>query len=150
MLFLRLSVHTYQRSYGLIIMTRSRLSPFFDQITPATAEDKKMPTEGVLRQNLLSQNRKTVEPLAHVGLAGRKPNPRMARDRDHSPASERTSRHIVSLSRQPFTETRCPLAKVISIEEASETLHSIASSLARGAGSRGSETSTGKNRSETP
>ena len=52
-----------------------------DQITTATSEHKQMPAKRVLRQNLFSQNRQAVEPLAHVGLACGKPNFGVTRDR---------------------------------------------------------------------
>ena len=117
-----------------------------DEITPGTTEDEEMPAERVLRQNLLGQSRQRVETLAHVGLAGSKPHLRMGRHRDHRPPRTRSSPHSVPLSRRPVTAIRVPWAKVISIEEISETSGTVGPSPASEPNVLGSEISTGRKR----
>jgi hypothetical protein len=47
------------------------------------AKDEQVPAVRITPQRLLNQEREAIESLAHVGVAGRKPNSRSARHRDH-------------------------------------------------------------------
>src|SRR5712691_974428 len=52
---------------------------------PATAPTKheQMAAVGITLERLLHRQRQAIEAASHVGVAGRQPNPRTARDRDH-------------------------------------------------------------------
>src|SRR3954451_15328789 len=54
-----------------------------DQSAAAATEYKQMPAMGITPQRLLNHERQAIEALAHVGVAGRQPDPRPIRHRDH-------------------------------------------------------------------
>jgi hypothetical protein len=90
-----------------------------DQPAAPAAEDEQVPAMRIALEGLLNQQRQPVEALAHVGVAGRKPHPRSARDRDHRrrlPAvSAPISADTVAGSAAPAIRNRVPLANSTSI-----------------------------------
>src|SRR3954471_9762894 len=70
-------------------------------------------------ERLLHQERQAIEALAHVGVTGRKPHPRAARDWDHRRRSLRASAVIaadtVAASIGPPMRSRAPVANSTSI-----------------------------------
>src|SRR5689334_9737198 len=86
-----------------------------DQITPAPTEDKNMAAEGVAPQHLLHLEGEPVHAAAHVGVAGREPDPRATRERDHRPTSARSAAVTTVGSAVLEIRTRLPSASSISI-----------------------------------
>ena len=83
------------------------------------AEHEQMPLMRIAPQRLLHQQRQAVEALAHIGVAGREPQPCTARDRDHRRRSLRPSAVIaadtVAASTGPPMRSRAPVANSTSI-----------------------------------
>src|SRR3954471_17663862 len=81
-----------------------------------------MPAMGITPQRLLNHERQAIEALAHVGVAGRQPDPRPIRHRDHrrrlSFASAFISAVTVGASTAPVIRIRPPAANSISITPA--------------------------------
>src|SRR5438067_4502302 len=81
-----------------------------------------MPAVWVALEGLLDQERQAIKTLAHVGVAGRQPDPRAARDRDHRRrlllASTFISADTVRASTGPVIRIRPPVASSISITPA--------------------------------
>src|SRR5256885_14375835 len=81
-----------------------------------------MPAVRITLERLLYQQGQAIEALAHVGVAGRQPDPRAARDRDHGRrllfASAFISADTVRVSTDPIIRIRPPIANSISIEPA--------------------------------
>jgi hypothetical protein len=55
----------------------------FNQITATTSKNVEIARMRIALQCLLNQKRQSPESAAHIGVAGRKPNPYIARDRNH-------------------------------------------------------------------
>jgi len=66
-------------------------------------------------QCLLNQKRQGPESAAHIGVAGRKPNPYVARDRNHRRSSTSRTRAKAAASTFASTRTRRPPPRLISI-----------------------------------
>src|ERR1700745_4102426 len=62
--------------------TLSIMPKHLDQRAAPAAEHKQVAIMRVALERLLYQQRQAVEALAHVGVAGRQPHPRSARDRN--------------------------------------------------------------------
>src|SRR5271165_6055651 len=90
------------------------------QVSPAPPEDPQIAGMRVAFEPLLHDQRQRAEPLAHVGVPGRKPNPRPARKRDHRQRSRAVSAPItfasVAASGAPSIVTRTCSPKAIVIE----------------------------------
>src|SRR5262245_49103723 len=101
-----------------------------DQATAPAAEHEQMSAMRIAPERLLHQQRQAIKALAHVGVAGRQPDPRAARDRDHrarSPfASAFISADTVRASTDPVMRIRPPVANSISIEPAGSGTTGIA------------------------
>ncbi len=63
----------------------------------------------------LHQQRQSPESAPHVGVAGRKPNPYIARDRNHRRSSTSRTRAKAAASTLASTRTRLPPPRLISI-----------------------------------
>src|SRR5688572_1577839 len=86
---------------------------------PAT-EHEQMPAVRIALERLLHQQRQAIKPLAHVGVTGRQPNPRAARDRDHRRrrcafASAAIIALTIEASTGPVIRIRAPVANSTSI-----------------------------------
>src|SRR5215470_6174052 len=79
-----------------------------------------MPIVRIAPERLLHQQCQAIKSFAHVGMTGRQPDPRAARDRDHRPRSPFASAFIsadtVRASTGPVIRIRPPVANSISIE----------------------------------
>ena len=90
-----------------------------DQIASSPSEDPQITGVRIAFERFLNQKRQRAEPLAHAGMAGRKPHPRPARKGDHRRRSCDVSAPItrvsVAASGAPSTVTRtcAPIAMVI-------------------------------------
>src|SRR5262245_38693840 len=77
-----------------------------------------MPLVRIMLKLLLHQHRHTIEALAHIGVAGRQPNPRTRRDWDHRRrlffARALSSADTVAESTEPVMRIRPPVANSIS------------------------------------
>src|SRR5262245_29022577 len=93
-----------------------------DQAAAPAAEYEQMPAVRITPQRLLHQQRQTIKALAHIRVAGRQPNPRAARDRDHRRplplASAFINADTVEASTAPVIRIRPPPANSISITPA--------------------------------
>jgi hypothetical protein len=93
-----------------------------DQATAPTPKDEQVPAMRITPQRLLNHERQSIKSLTHVGMAGRQPNPRAARHRDHRRrlplASAFISVATVSASTAPVIRIRPPVANSISITPA--------------------------------
>src|SRR3984957_12075632 len=107
-----------------------------DEIAAATAKDKSMGRMRIALQRLLHDQRKPIEPLAHVGAPRRKPHPNGRRDRDHRRDSALTTRTSAAAP----TRIRSPAASTISMRPTSTR----ADASTGAAGALSSETLTGK------
>src|SRR5450432_3626189 len=67
--------------------TLSVMPDYFYQITATTSEDVEIARMRVPLQRLLDHERQGAESASHVGVAGRKPNPYVAVDRNHRRSS---------------------------------------------------------------
>jgi hypothetical protein len=78
-----------------------------------------MPAVWITLERLLHQQRQAIKALAHVGVAGRQPNPRAARGGDHrrrlSFASAFSSAETVDTATEPEIRIRPPVANSISM-----------------------------------
>src|SRR5262249_51346706 len=96
---------------------------------PAT-EHEQMPAMRIAPERLLHQQRQAIKSLAHIGMTGRQPDPRAARDRNHrarSPfASAFISADTVRASTGPVIRIRPPVATSISIVPAGSGTAGIA------------------------
>src|SRR5262245_34900741 len=95
-----------------------------DQRSTPAAEHEQVPAVRIAPQRLLHQQRKTVETLAHVGVAGRQPHPCPARNRDrHRRALARAATAVDTIagSTAPVIRRRAPQANSISIMPAAVT-----------------------------
>src|SRR5436305_520773 len=90
-----------------------------EQRAAPPAEHEQMALMRIALELLLHQKRQSVEALAHVGVAGRKPYARAARDRDHRRRSLRASAVIaadtLAASIGPPMRSRAPVANSTSI-----------------------------------
>jgi hypothetical protein len=90
-----------------------------DQPAAPAAEQKQMAAMRDMLQSLLHQQRQAIETLAQVSVAGRKPHPNAARDRDHRRRLARVSALIsadtIALSTGPLIRIRPPVANSTSI-----------------------------------
>src|SRR5215204_6435646 len=90
-----------------------------NQRTAPAAKDEQVPAMRIALELLLGQQRQSIKALAHVRVAGRKPHPNPARDRNHRRRSLRTTAAIaaeaVAASTKPVMRSRAPLANSISI-----------------------------------
>jgi hypothetical protein len=84
--------------------------------------------------------RKAIEPLAHVGAPSRKPHPNGRRDRDHRRDSALATRASAAVSTSAPTRIRSPAASTISMRPTSTR----ADASTGAAGALSSETLTGK------
>src|SRR3954464_4855699 len=75
-----------------------------------------MPAMGITPQRLLNHERQAIEALAHVGVAGRQPDPRSIRHRDHR--RRLTFASAFGASTAPVIRIRPPAANSISITPA--------------------------------
>jgi hypothetical protein len=66
-------------------------------------------------QCLLNQKRQGAEPTTHIGVAGRKLNPHVARNRNHRRSSTSRTRAKAAASTSASTRTRLPPPRLISI-----------------------------------
>ena len=77
-----------------------------------------MPLVRIALKLLLHQHRQTIEALAHIGVAGRQPNPRTRWHRDHRRrlffARALSSADTVAASTAPVMRIRPPVANSIS------------------------------------
>src|ERR1051326_8453878 len=90
------------------------------RVLPApAAKDEQVAAVRITLQLLLHQQRKAIEALAHVGMAGRNPHPHAARDRDHRGraifASPAIRAETIAGSAAPVIRMRVPPANSISI-----------------------------------
>jgi hypothetical protein len=101
---------------GITDYQRAHHARDLDQPTAATPEDKQMPAVRIALEHLLHQEGQAVKPFAHVGMAGRQPPPRPARDRNrHRLSSTLKIRAKAAISTSWATIKRTPLASTISI-----------------------------------
>jgi hypothetical protein len=93
-----------------------------DQAAAPAPKDEQVPAMRITPQRLLNQQRQAIKSLAHVGVAGGKPNSRSARQRDHRRHLPFTSTFIsvvtVGASTVPVIRIRPPVANSISITPA--------------------------------
>ena len=87
----------------------------FDQIPAAAPKDVEITSMRVAVQILLDQPREARESTSHVGMAGRKPNPDIAGDRNHRRSSTSRTRASASGSTCASTRIRRRLPRSISI-----------------------------------
>ena len=91
-----------------------------DQSTAPAAKDEQMPAMRIEPQDLLHLQRQAVETLAHVGVAGRQPDPRARRKRDHRRRRGASTAPIAAAtaagSTVPLILTLVPPRSAISIE----------------------------------
>jgi hypothetical protein len=88
------------------------------QIAAPAPEAEQMATQRIALQHLLHQKRQAGEALPHIGVAGGKPHPDPARQRDHRalpPDSAATAAVNVAGSTAPVIRSCTPLANAISI-----------------------------------
>src|SRR5262249_40144222 len=89
-----------------------------DQAAAPAPEHEQMPAMRVALELLLHQQRQAIKPLAHIGVAGRQPNPRARRERNHRRrllfASALISADTVAASTAPVIRIRPPVANSIS------------------------------------
>ena len=85
-----------------------------DQIATAATEHEQMPGKRVLLQHGLGLRGQRRKALAHVRHPGRKPDPRVGRNRDQTDRP-RISRANASGSYLPLIRIRCPPASSISM-----------------------------------
>jgi hypothetical protein len=86
-----------------------------DQVAAATPKNVEITSVRVPLQTLLNQTRKTREATAHIGMAGRKPHPYIARYRNHRRSSTSRTRASASGSTCASTRMRPRLPRSISI-----------------------------------
>src|SRR5580704_1656869 len=88
-----------------------------EQATAPPAEHEQMAVVGIALEGLLHQHRQAIEAFAHVGVPGRQPHLRAARNRDHRRrafASTVTIALTAEASTGPANRIRAPLANSIS------------------------------------
>src|SRR5512132_310098 len=105
-----------------------------DQLAAPAAKDEQMPGERILPQHLLRQQRKPVEPLAHVGRAQRQIHPHARRNRDHRRSSAAASRARTAGSIRSATRSTRPLPSTISTRPSEASLPSVLPGTAGAAG----------------
>src|ERR1700687_3706528 len=95
-----------------------------------------MPIVRVPLECLLYQQRQPVEAFAHIGVAGRQPHPRAARDRDRHrrlPVRAEIAAETVAASTAPLIRIRAPVASSISIRPWSAAIAGLATTPGSGA-----------------
>src|SRR4051812_14400360 len=89
-----------------------------DQAAAPAAEHEQVAVVRITLERLLYQQRQPVEAFAHIGVAGRQPHPRPARDRDghrRLPVRAEIAADIAAASTAPLIRIRAPVASSISI-----------------------------------
>src|SRR5215212_7903635 len=106
-----------KQAHALSIMPKH-----LDQSAAPAAEHKQMPVVWITLEHLLHQQRQPIKTLAHISVAGRQPNSRAARDRDHRCRllfdNALISAATVRASTAPVIRMRPPLASSTSITPA--------------------------------
>jgi len=98
------------------------------QIRPTFAENEQLAGEWIGMQRLLDLKSKRREAAAHVGMAGRQPDPCVTRKGNHlKSSSARTTRTRRSTSTAPSIRTRRPFfaSMTIRLLDAAETAHGV-------------------------
>jgi hypothetical protein len=89
-----------------------------DQAAAPAPEHEQMPAVRIALERLLHLQRQAIKALAHVGMARRQPNPRVAGEWDHRRrllfASALISADTVAASTAPLIRIRPPVANSIS------------------------------------
>src|SRR5437660_5595731 len=107
-----------------------------DQAAAPPAEHKQLAIMSIALERLLHQQCQAVEALAHVGVAGRQPHPRSARDRNRHrrrPVRAAITAETVATSAAPLIRSRAPLASSISISPRDATIAGLAATPGSGA-----------------
>src|SRR5438552_12657842 len=98
------------------------MRPHSNQTGAPAAGHEQMLAVRIALERLLHHQRQAIKTLAHVGVAGRQPDPRAARDRDHRRrlpfASAFINADTVEPSTGPVIRIRPPPANSISITPA--------------------------------
>jgi hypothetical protein len=87
----------------------------FNQVTATASKNVEIARMWIALQCLLNQKRQSPESAAHIGVAGRKPNPYVAWDRNHRRSSTSRTRANAAASTFASTRTRLPPPRLISI-----------------------------------
>ena len=87
----------------------------FYQVTAAASEDIEIASVRITFQCLLNQKRQRAESPTHVSMAGRKPNPYVAWDRNHRRSITSRTRARAPASKLASTRIRWPPPTMISI-----------------------------------
>src|SRR3984957_1798423 len=107
-------------------------SGFYER-TGAPTEDEHIASKWITTQPLLHQQCQTLHALAHIGVAGRDPDPHACRDRDHRRSRTLSTRASAAASTPASTMTRQSFPTTITMRPLAGTAGTIGAADGSGA-----------------